>query len=391
MTRPDIGNPSRVPAPVSAHRARPVKRRIPAFLTTLLGGGLVVALPFAARRFDGSADEFNTSHIPILPALGWIVCAVLGAIVVTHRLQLLLSVDEGSTVAVAYDMLPLVLFAAPVIAIVSLLSGHLLLASAAGLLAAYHLTLIVPRLRADRIPSWTRTAPRLRLAVANVYVDNPTPRDSARQLVRCGADVIIIAESTPAFLEHFDGVGGKESHPHRLYDPDDSSDYAVAIASRLPLGHKSVMQTLGPLSLAVAEVEVDGVVATVAALNPMAAFDPGGHATWKEQIEALKGFIPTVDTALVIAGDLNTTSYRPEFKELLELGLTDGIDSLGEAWRPSFSLKSVWPLGAFGRIARLDHALVNDRLHAIRVRNLPPKGSDHLPFVITLAFRNHAT
>ena len=62
---------------------------------------------------------------------------------------------------------------------------------------------------------------------------------------------------------------------------------------------------------------------------------------------------------LVIAGDLNTTRYRPEFEELLEAGLLDGIDSLGKGWKPSFSLKSVWPLGSIGFIARLDQAREN--------------------------------
>ena len=106
------------------------------------------------------------------------------------------------------------------------------------------------------------------------------------------------------------------------------------------------MQAIGPLHLAVAKVEIGGVLTTIAVLNPMATVDPGGHETWKAQIEALKSFIPEVDGPLVIAGDLNTTRYRPEFQELLDAGLVDLIDSLGQAWKPSFSLKSVFPLGA---------------------------------------------
>ncbi len=368
--------------------ARPSKRRVPAFLTALLGGGLVIALPLIARRFDGTADEFSGRSFPILPAVGWLICAALGAIVVTHRLQLMFSVDEGSAVAVAYDMLPLALLATPVIAVWSFVSGHLLLGAAASVLVGYHLILVVPRLIADPIPAWARSSPRVRLVVANVFIDNPTPRAAAEQLMGSGADVIIVAESNPTFMHHFDDLGGDQAYPHRLFDPDDASDYAIAIVSRLPFGSRSVMRTMGPLILAVAEVNVDGARVTIAALNPMTAFDPDGHATWKEQMEALKDFVPTVDGALVVAGDLNTTSYRPEFKELLSLGLSDGIDSLGEAWRPSFSLKSVWPLGALGAIARIDHALVNDHVRSLKVKNLHARGSDHLPFLITLAIRN---
>jgi endonuclease/exonuclease/phosphatase (EEP) superfamily protein YafD len=326
-----------------------------------------------------------------LAAAAWLICGLLVVIVVAHVIQRRMSIDEGPVLAVAYDMMPLTLFAAPVITIASLVTGRHALAAIAGVLTIYHLVLVVPRVISDRIPRWARQAPRFRLAVANVFVDNPTPEAAARQLVNCGAEVLAIAEATPAFMDVFDSLGGKRSHPHRVLDPADTSDYAVTVASSVPLEPGSGMRRIGPLNLAVAKLDIGGVVTTVAVLNPMATVDPGGHETWKAQIEALKAFIPEVEGPLVIAGDLNSTRFRPEFQELLDAGLTDLIDSLGEAWRPSFSLKSVFPLGGAGRVARLDHALGNDGVRALKVRNLKPQGSDHLPFVITLAIRDRGT
>ncbi len=368
----------------ATHRPR---RGFPAFVCAIIGGVLVVAIPFIARHIDGSADEFSTSTVPVLPAIGWLVCASLAAVVVTHRLQIWFTVDEGSVLAVAYDVLPLVLFLAPAISVAALISGHLLLAVVGAFLAAYHGVLVIPRLVSQRVPSWARTAPQFRLAVANVYVDNTTPSDAARQLTESGVDVIVIAEATPEFMRIFTSVGGDASHPHRVCDPTDTSDYAVAIASSLPLGPNSAVRTIGPLRLAVAEVEIGGIVTTIAALNPRSTFDQDGQEIWKDQIDELKSYVPTVSGPLVVAGDLNSTEFRPEFEELLEVGLDDAIDSLGQAWKPSFSLKSVWPLGAFGVVARLDQALVNDQIVALKIRNLKPRGSDHLPFVITLAVR----
>lgn len=144
---------------------------------------------------------------------------------------------------------------------------------------------------------------------------------------------------------------------------------------------------MGRLRLPVAEVEIGGILTTIAALNPRSTFDQEGQEIWKDQIDELKSYIPTVSGPLVVAGDLNTTGFRPEFQELLKVGLDDAIDSLGQAWKPSFSLKSVWPLGVFGVIVRVDQALVNDQICALKIRNLEPRGSDHLPFVITLAVR----
>jgi endonuclease/exonuclease/phosphatase (EEP) superfamily protein YafD len=344
---------------MTAEPPRP-RRGFPAFVCALIGGGLVVAIPFIARHIDGSADEFSGRTVPVLPAIGWLICASLAAVVVTHRLQIWFSVDEGSVLAVAYDVLPLVLFLASVISVAAVITGHLLLATVGATLMAYHALLVIPRLVSQRVPSWAPPAPHFRLAVANVYVDNPTPEAAARQLTESGADVIVIAEATPKFM---------------------------GIASRLPLGPGSAVRSIGELRLAVAEVEVGGILTTIAALNPRSTFDENGHDTWKEQIEELESYVPTVSGPLVVAGDLNSTEFRPEFEELLEVGLDDAIDSLGQAWKPSFSLKSVWPLGALGVIARLDQALVNDQVCALRIRNLKPRGSDHLPFVITLAVR----
>jgi endonuclease/exonuclease/phosphatase (EEP) superfamily protein YafD len=366
-------------------------RGIPAFVCAAIAALVVIALPFAARHIDGSADEFSSNTMPVLPALGWIVCAGLGGVVITHRVQLWFRVDEGPALAVTYDLLPLLLFLAPVIAVVALVSGHLLLATAGLALTAYHAILVLPRLVANRPPAWASSAPRVELAVANVFVDNPTPDAAAAQLVHCAADVIVIAEATPDFMRRFDAAGGDRSHPHRVRDPEDHSDYAVAIASRQPLGDGSKVLKLGPLRLAVAKADVGGIETTVAALNPMSSFDPDGQAIWKQQMDELQAFIPTVDGPLVIAGDLNSTGFRPQFEELLQHRLTDAIDSLGKAWKPSFTLRAVWPLGALGAFVRLDHALVNEHVCALHVRNMAMCGSDHIPFSITLAVRPPAT
>ena len=353
--------------------------------------GVVIMLPLVARLFDGSADEFNTDHFSAGPAAGWLLCACLSAVVITRRLQIWFSVEEGSVLAIAYDALPILLITAWVILAAAAITGHWLLAIAAGGLCSYHLLLVVPRLLAVRRPAWTRHAPILNVVVANVFIDNPTPVQAARQLVEANGDIVVLVESTAAFMAIFDEAGGDAAYPCRVSDPDDDSDYAVTLASKTTLGPRSVMQRIVPLRLAVADIDVDGTSTLVVALNPMATVDPGGHVTWKEQIDVLKSFVPTLSGPLIIAGDLNTTRYRPEFEELLSLGLSDAIDSLGKGLNPSFQLGADGVLAKIGAVARLDHALVNNDMHAISMRNLEPCGSDHLPFVLSVAVRTQST
>jgi endonuclease/exonuclease/phosphatase (EEP) superfamily protein YafD len=243
---------------------------------------------------------------------------------------------------------------------------------------------------AARTPRWAKRAPALDIVVANVFVDNETPDAAARQLVTTSADVVIVVESTAKFMAIFDEVGGKETYPYRVFDPDDHSDYAVTVACKSQPGSRSRMMTIGPLKLAIADVDVEGVSTLVVALNPMATVDPGGHETWKEQIEALKELVPTLSGPLIIAGDLNTTRYRPEFEQLLEAGLKDAIDALGKGLNPSFKLGAEGVLADVGAVARLDHALVNDCVFPLSVENLEPCGSDHIPFKLRVAVRASA-
>jgi endonuclease/exonuclease/phosphatase family metal-dependent hydrolase len=88
---------------------------------------------------------------------------------------------------------------------------------------------------------------------------------------------------------------------------------------------------------------------------------------------------------LVLAGDLNTSRFRPEFAGLLSLGFRDVHDALGKGLRPSFKLSNSGWLAKLGPLARLDHALTNAALHPVDVEELDANGSDHIPFIVTIA------
>ena len=350
---------------------------------TLLGllAAVVIGLPIVAGVLDSSADRVADFSVPLW--IGWGACAVLVPIVLTHVFELSGS-DATPGLALAYDGLPLLLAGAWVLLAASVSTRHWLLALTAGGLCVYHLTLLVPRFVADPVPRWARNAPRVTICVANVYIDNPTPDLAAKALAQCGADLIVIVESNPAFIEAFDREGGLTAFPNRVTDPDDHSDYAVTIASRLALLGGSEVKETDVLRSATAVVAVGSRELTIIGLNAMATVEPGGYHMWGRQIRELTALIPTSDGPLVIAGDLNATGYRPEFRALLRAGLRDAHDSLGKGLNPSFKLSASGPL-AMGPVVRLDHVLIGHGVAALEVANLAPNGSDHLPFLATLA------
>jgi endonuclease/exonuclease/phosphatase (EEP) superfamily protein YafD len=240
-----------------------------------------------------------------------------------------------------------------------------------------------------RAPRWVDAAPTLRLAVANVFIDNEEPGSAARQLVETAAEVLVVTETTARFRAAFRSVGGDDRYPWCAFDSADTSDYAVSIHTTVePV--EIGMLSLGTLQVASVVLDVDGVRVRIVGTIPAAAPDPQGYPTWRAQVRALASFAARQRGPLVIAGDLNTTIHRAAYRELQAAGLSCSHDILGRALRPSFKLAAAGLLGRLGPLVRLDHALVNRSAFPREVNDLDPAGSDHRPFVVTLAVRRRA-
>lgn len=236
-----------------------------------------------------------------------------------------------------------------------------------------------------RTPRWVERAPTVRVTMGNVFVDNDEPDRAARQLVESDADVVVVVETTPEFREAFDRCGGTDRYPHRVFDSDDDSEYAVALyASTEP--RVLAMVDIGALRAASATVERGGVTLLVLGVLPMATVDPGGYQVWRRQIGALRHWVRRRHEPLVIVGDFNTTVFRPGFRALLRTGLRDAHETLGVGLRPSFQLMASGPLAKVP-VIRLDHALCNRSVWPLALEDLGPEGSDHRPFIVTLAIR----
>lgn len=315
----------------------------------------------------------------------WIVIVLLSVVVLTAVLSF--SIHAG--LAVAQDGLPYLLVLAWVILILAVIDRAWILAAAAGCLVVFHLFLIIPRFLSARMPHWAADAPRIRLVVSNVFTENPTPELLAASLLAADGDVMIITEWNPNFAAAFEAAGGNESHPHRLVDDDDHSEYAVCIVSKVPLDEKSAIIEVEQLKLTHAILPCGARNVQVIGIIPNAVVDPGGFPIWKSQIASLIAHVPSLDKPIVLAGDFNTTRFRPEFRALLKVGLIDAHDALGRGLTSSFRLSTKGILASPGTVVRLDHALLSKEVCAIDAHDLESCGSDHLPFVMTIAVRQH--
>src|SRR4051794_6844522 len=120
----------------------PGRGAVPAYFVGVATVVVVLVVGVVAQIVDGSSSIFSDGRFHVGPALGWLLCAGLAALVVTRHLRIIGVVDEGPGLAVAYDALPILLLLAWVVLIAALVTAHWLLAGVAATLAIYHLVLV---------------------------------------------------------------------------------------------------------------------------------------------------------------------------------------------------------------------------------------------------------
>ncbi|MEJ5253822.1 MAG: endonuclease/exonuclease/phosphatase family protein [Acidimicrobiales bacterium] len=253
------------------------------------------------------------------------------------------------------------------------------LAMVAGLTSVLVCAMLLPFARP--VTSVVGDGPQLDLYVANVRFNNTTPERAVSQALASGADVLVLIELTPAYLELFRQQGADQRYPFQLLDAARDA-YGAAIYSRLPLRDPRVDQLAG-LAVPTATVQVGDRAVELRAVHVGAPV--GGQVSrWEWQLGRIRDLATHLEGPAVLAGDFNATRWHPAFRELIDGSeLTDAHESVGRG------LSASWPmegqgLRVLGPFARLDHALVHD-LQITEVRDLPASGSDHRPFTVTVA------
>ncbi len=314
----------------------------------------------------------------------WGLVVVLALSVVTA----LARVSRSVVLVVLHDMLPVNLVVAWGVLVLGLLTRHWALAVTAGLLASYHVGLLVSRRTVNGVPTWVASAPRLRLAVANVYIGNRTPAAAAERLLEWQPDVVVVTERNAEFMAAATALGGPALYPFTVDVPSSRPDYEIAIASRIALSSESKVVEDGPLRMVHARVRCGGHNLDIVGVHLTALLESGGHRSWRREIAALSRYVGGLEPPFVVVGDFNSTAFRPALtRPLRAAGAHDGHRSAGKGLTRSLKFAADGALARLPAMARVDHVFVSRGVHVVDIENLPTSGSDHHPFVATLAVR----
>lgn len=314
----------------------------------------------------------------------WVVLALL----VLSAITAVAAISRTGFLAVLHDTMPVNLVLAWVALLYGLVTGNWPVVAVAASLAVFQVVLLAPRVVARPVPRWVESAPNLTIGVANVFVGNRTSEAAVAGLMNADADVLVVTERNEEYRDAFGRAGGSVAYPHLVDEPSPRPDYEIAIASRLELSPHSQVVTVGSLRLVRAVIRSGQRDVTIVGVHLSAVTEPQGFRQWRHEMDALTTYLAGIAPPFVVAGDFNATHFRPAFtRPVRSVGLIDAHRSRGKGLTGSLKFAAHGVFARLPALGRVDHALLSDGLAATRLRNLPAAGSDHHPFVITVAVR----
>jgi endonuclease/exonuclease/phosphatase (EEP) superfamily protein YafD len=313
----------------------------------------------------------------------WAGITVLLVVVVTWIAR----ISPGPVLTAYHDGMPVALSGAWVALGYALVTHHWWLATVSGAIVAFHLAIVIPRRIARRRPLWAVDAPTVTIAVANVLVDNRTPDAAVASLTASGADLIVVNENNDRFRSSFATVGGNGYHTV-VEDAATTPEYAVAVAARTLEPFVADLVDLGEMRVARVDVPVGHETLALVAIHLAALTEPGGYRLWHREVHALGRYLEHLPEPYVVVGDFNASIFRPAMQRLLRMArLHDAHDVMGKGLTRSLKFGASGWTASIPAFTRVDHALLSEGVAVMEVHNLPTSGSDHHPFVVTLAVR----
>ncbi len=221
-----------------------------------------------------------------------------------------------------------------------------------------------------------------RLVSYNVLSSNDRYDEVLEMLRKEDADVVLLYEVSHAWARQCETLRDKYPHQHLL---PQRNNFGIALISRVPWQSAEAIEW-GPAG-APSIVAKFPSLGTLIGTHPL---PPGSRRIAEmrnDQLRAIGKYCQQQNEAatrdgepsrLIVAGDLNITSYSPFFHDLLrEANLRDSRQGFGvqASWSPRIPLLFSIPI---------DHCLVSPSLEVIDRRVGPKLGSDHRPVIIDI-------
>lgn len=224
------------------------------------------------------------------------------------------------------------------------------------------------------IPRSRPTASAVRIVVANLFAENPTPEVALQFLREQDADVFVLLEVDAEWRTQLATL--TNDYPFGKVLPQEDN-FGLAVLSRRPL-ESVVQKRFGTARVPTLLAELTDPPLRILATHPPPPMGARNTAHRDSHMMELAEFCAADDRATVVAGDLNITPWSSKFRSTLARGqLHDSSWGLG--------IQPTWPTWTPAPLIPIDHLLTSRQVQTVRRHVGPAIGSDHRPVVIDVA------
>ena len=217
-----------------------------------------------------------------------------------------------------------------------------------------------------------------RVVSINVRASNTQYADVLRSVRNFDPDILLLLEVTDNWRREATRL--EPTYPFAHYYPR-SDNYGIALLSRHPVVSAELMR-VGSSDLPVlhAGLEIGEVRVDFIGVHLQWPFGKSRTDERNSQLRALGGLLANADVPTIVAGDFNTTPWSDSFQAMIR-------EPAGELLSYGYGFSPTWPAFLPPFLIPIDHFVVTSDLQVSAKFTGSDLGSDHLPLVADIRFR----
>lgn len=225
----------------------------------------------------------------------------------------------------------------------------------------------------------------VRLFIANLNARNQSYERVVEIAQAAAPDIIILMEVGQRWKERFDALSDQFPYSSAAANPD---ILGLLVYSRIPLTNTEIRAFVTENKRSVVtQITIQEQPITLIATHPFPPVKPSFFRSRNLQLDRIIQYLESVQTPVILAGDLNITMWSPYYRRLEHrTGLRNA--------RKGFGILPTWPTpDTYTRIPGwltslflipIDHCLVSPDIRVTAIRTGADTDSDHRPLVVDL-------
>lgn len=255
-----------------------------------------------------------------------------------------------------------------------LATRHYRLAAVAAACALLNLYVVAPLLAPAAAGG--QPAHTVRIVSANVKAENSSHSQLLEFIRASDPDIVTLFEVNSGWQAAAAKLARQYPYSRINAINETRGHFGSALFSKYPIEHTE-LKRFGRIShyAVIARLSINGEPLHLIGAHVLAPTRSAYFRMRNAHLQALADTARQLPGAVMLIGDLNTSSWSPYFRDLQQsAGLRDG--------RPGFGIQASWPVGAPLLRIPIDHCLVSPGMAIRNWTRGPDIGSDHFPILI---------